>query len=331
MVPLKLHDSVRTSAANAAKYAFFQNRKPTSASLILTFGICIAAFLFFMYAVAGTFSFLALIAAITFSILYQGIVIGNIYAVLLFVCTELFFRTTLFYPLPARYLSDFQTKIPVFVFYFWGLSIIIMYQIQKFRYLTDNYRTELEERIQAGTKQLSNISLDVINSLFDAYVLKNPTAKNHSMNVAYLSEQIARKVTPDPQFVKKAYYAGLLHNVGKIRFSDEFTTVETFSPEEYGYYTSHTVFGAELLEKLSLQDIADAVRYHHEKMDGSGFPEGLRGDDIPFLAQIVGLANTTENLLAAQTPEPEMTLLLKRKAGVEYPEHLVAVILDILL
>jgi len=182
----------------------------------------------------------------------------------------------------------------------------------------------------------SNLSLllppftnDFIDTLYEAYTVKNPREMEHSKNVAMFSQAIARKYTEDDEFSFLCYKAGLLHDIGKIRFSDDFFNKTEYTEEEYQLYKTHVLFGSELFSKFMIEDISLAVKYHHEKYDGSGYPEGLKGDQIPIIAQIVGLADEMDSL-GQHNCNSEIIKILLAKADKEYSKNLVDIAIGLL-
>jgi len=123
-------------------------------------------------------------------------------------------------------------------------------------------------------------------------VSASPGLANHSLTVAFLSMGLARIVLDaDANRLVIAGLAGLLHDVGKV------------GHESAGGDQEHAVLGARQLQKLGMQrEIVDAARCHHERWDGSGFPDALEGSEIPEMARLVGIVNTFEKIYASQRP-----------------------------
>lgn len=114
----------------------------------------------------------------------------------------------------------------------------------------------------------------------------------HALTVGFLSMGLARHVLgADPNVLLQAGLAGLLHDIGRIGYEDG------------DHDQAHTVRGADYLRSLSLPGaVWEAALYHHERYDGSGFPKGLRGDQIPESARLVGLVNTFDKVHSGQQP-----------------------------
>jgi putative nucleotidyltransferase with HDIG domain len=119
----------------------------------------------------------------------------------------------------------------------------------------------------------------------------------HSRRVAKASEIIARALGLAPADVERVTVAALLHDVGKIdeRFGPILAKEGRLTPEEWDVMKQHPVRGAELVGLLSrLRDIVPSVRHHHENWDGTGYPDGLRGEKIPVASRIIMFADTLD-------------------------------------
>lgn len=114
----------------------------------------------------------------------------------------------------------------------------------------------------------------------------------HSLTVAFLAMGLARNVLgADAGTLLVAGLAGLLHDVGKV------------GHEGIDHDPEHTTRGADYLAGIGVsRPVVDAARWHHERMDGTGFPQGLKGQQIPEIARVVGLANTFDKVYSTRTP-----------------------------
>ena len=142
----------------------------------------------------------------------------------------------------------------------------------------------------------------VTEELLDLMVAADPGARDpytsgHSQRVARGSEIIAKAFGLSSSDVERVTVAALLHDVGKIdeRFAPILAKEGRLTPEEWAIMKLHPIRGAELVGKLSsLRDIVSAVRHHHENFDGTGYPDGLRGVEIPLASRIIMFADTLD-------------------------------------
>jgi HD-GYP domain-containing protein (c-di-GMP phosphodiesterase class II) len=138
------------------------------------------------------------------------------------------------------------------------------------------------------------IILQSMNTFINFIDAKDPYTSGHSRRVAMYAAEIAKRMRLSEDEVQNVYYAGLLHDAGKISIPDAvLNNPGRLSDEERKQIQNHTVAGGEMLKQLSsLRGIRETALYHHERYDGNGYPEGLRGESIPLYARIVGVADS---------------------------------------
>jgi len=159
----------------------------------------------------------------------------------------------------------------------------------------------------AKLKQNFLVSIKVFSGLME---LRGGIMAGHSRRVADLARKLAAALALGPKQQQDVFFAALLHDVGKIGFSDALLArpVARMSGEELGRYRKHVLAGEAALMPLDdLKDVARIVRAHHERFDGQGFPDGLKGDDIPLGARIIGLVNDFDALQIGTHAEKRMT------------------------
>jgi putative nucleotidyltransferase with HDIG domain len=133
----------------------------------------------------------------------------------------------------------------------------------------------------------------VIRSLTEAIDAKDPYTKGHSQRVARIAVKLAETLGLDAHLRGDIYLMGLLHDVGKIGIKDD-VLKKTGQLEEHEYVEikKHVIIGVEILKGLTkLQHVLPAVRHHHENYDGSGYPDALIGEAIPFEARLLAVAD----------------------------------------
>lgn len=140
------------------------------------------------------------------------------------------------------------------------------------------------------------VSMSVIRSLVLALDSRDPYTAGHSSRVALYSLWIARELNIPEDECKHFYRAALMHDIGKIGVPDKvLLKADSLDEEEFQIMISHTTIGARILSKMEpeerMHQATEVAKYHHEKMDGSGYPEGLKGEEIPFFARIVAVAD----------------------------------------
>jgi len=162
-------------------------------------------------------------------------------------------------------------------------------------------------------EELEEMFFQTAESLADAIEKRDPYTGGHTQRVTSYSLAIARHLQLKPSERRYLKIAAILHDVGKIGIEDQILRKpEPLSPEEYDSIKRHTNMGAEILEHIrQLKDIIPGVKYHHEQMNGRGYPDGLKGEEMPMIAKIVAVADTYD---AMTTDRPYRKSLLKEAA-----------------
>ncbi len=155
---------------------------------------------------------------------------------------------------------------------------------------------EVEEKTREVTEQhkrLKRISMQVVQSLSGAIDAKDTYTNGHSSRVAEYSQKIAKRAGFSEKEQGNIYMMGLLHDVGKIGISDAIINKpDKLTDEEYAIMKTHPVLGEKILQSITeFPQLTTGARYHHERYDGGGYPDGLAGEDIPLEARIIAVAD----------------------------------------
>ncbi len=145
-------------------------------------------------------------------------------------------------------------------------------------------------------------SENIIFTLALALEAKDPYTAGHSERVASLARSLAKEVGLPEDMQNKIHKAGILHDIGKIGISESILNKNTtLNADEYDEVINHPSIGANICEPLkSLLDIIPMVRYHHERFDGSGHPDGLIGENTPLGARIISIADAFDAMTSAR-------------------------------
>ena len=151
----------------------------------------------------------------------------------------------------------------------------------------------LEFSILEERNRVSTISLQTIMSISNAVDAKDKYTREHSQRVAEYSEMIAKSLNWSRARIKNLYEIALLHDIGKIGVKDSIlNSPNKLSSEEFDLMKQHTVIGGDILKDLTILENVDlGAKYHHERYDGTGYPSGLAGKDIPIEARIITIAD----------------------------------------
>ncbi len=200
-----------------------------------------------------------------------------------------------------------------------------------------NFEEELISKFNADHAMHGNRISEIATSLAGAIDAKDPYTKGHSTSVSRFSEALARAINLPEEEVERIKLGALLHDVGKIGIPETVLKKEgPLSDEEWVIMKQHPTIGAEkvLTPNPSLRDLIPIVKYHHERIDGKGYPEGLKNGDIPLAAKIVAIADTYHALISDRPYRSGMNIekalsILKEGAGTQWDEDLIRTFIQI--
>lgn len=164
-----------------------------------------------------------------------------------------------------------------------------------------NFEDELVHKFNSEEIISQNHLIEMVTSLAGAIDAKDPYTKGHSTSVSRYAEALARAINLPEEEVQKITLGGLLHDVGKIGIPENVLRKPgKLENDEWEIMKQHPVIGAEkvLAPNEALSHLIPIVKYHHEHIDGSGYPEHLKGDEIPLSARIVAVADTYHALIS---------------------------------
>lgn len=163
--------------------------------------------------------------------------------------------------------------------------------------LQKNLQEEVEKqtfRAEERRRKVERMSLQIMRTLAGTIDAKDKYTNGHSTRVAEYAGEIAKRVGKSEKEQQDIYYMGLLHDIGKIGIPDEIINKNSqLTDEEYKIIKSHPVIGSDILKNISeFPNIGIGARWHHERYDGKGYPDRLKGDEIPEEARIICVADT---------------------------------------
>lgn len=183
--------------------------------------------------------------------------------------------------------------------------------------------------------QLKHAHMETIQSLAAALDAKDPYTHGHSQRVADLSLKIARELGLSAPELEAVHYAGILHDIGKIGVDDGVLNKPgKLTEEDWTKIRSHPIIGADIVKNVRFLRGVDAIiRHHHESFDGSGYPDGLKGEEIPLGARILCVADafdamTTERVYRTAFSMEQAVAELQSKAGQQFDPRVVAAFVD---
>lgn len=186
-------------------------------------------------------------------------------------------------------------------------------------------------------KQLEHAYMESIQTVRYTVEAKDTYTRGHSDRVSEISVLIGKKLGLSQEDLKRLRIGGLFHDVGKIGVPDNILQKNgKLSDNEYSEIKNHPTIGSHILSTASIfHDILPIVKYHHEKFDGTGYPERLKGNQIPYLARITSLADTFDAMTSKRVyrdslPIESVITEIKRCKGTQFDPELTDIFIDIL-
>ncbi|MHC4294536.1 MAG: response regulator [Planctomycetota bacterium] len=184
-------------------------------------------------------------------------------------------------------------------------------------------------------QQLKEVSIETIRAFVQVVEAKDPHTRRHSEQVTHYATHLARAIGRSCEDIESIRIASLLHDIGKIGIPDSVLVKPgPLNEKEFEMVRRHPALGADILENISIfAREAKLVRYHHENWDGSGYPSGLVGEEIPFDSRIINIADSIDAMLMMRTYKEaysidQMLSELERCAGGQFAPDLAAAAIE---
>ena len=223
---------------------------------------------------------------------------------------------------------------------FVGIGMIILFSLNVLRTAGNIHMMKLrrqKKELAKRKRQLEKVSLQMIQTLSTTIEAKDEYARGHSHRVAEYAALIAGELGWSSEEIMNLKYAAHLHDIGKIGIPDMLLNKPArLTPEEYSVIKEHTVIGAEILKNISLiPHVAEVARSHHEHYDGTGYPDGLAGEDIPLSARIVAIADSYDAMNSRRIyrnalPPEKIFEEIENNRGIQFDPELADIFLKLL-
>jgi len=186
------------------------------------------------------------------------------------------------------------------------------------------------KKIEAKTEEERIFNKAIIGAFSNCVDGKDTYTNGHSRRVAKYTKMLAIKLGESPETVERFYNVALLHDIGKIGIPDAILQKPgKLTDEEFAIMKSHSVRGYEILKDVQIQeDLAAGAHHHHERYDGRGYPDGLAGENIPWVACIIAVADTFDAMSSTRPyrkslPEDFIINEIKNCAGTQFDPKVV--------
>lgn len=218
-----------------------------------------------------------------------------------------------------------------------ALSVNRALEIRRLEKENREYQLHLEEKVEEQTRLVQELFLGGIRALAEALEAKDEYTRGHSQRVMELSRPLAGGLCLQDEHVDKVVLAAELHDIGKIGVRDAVLNKPApLTPEEYQHVLSHVLVGEKILRPILRDDEALAmVRHHHERCDGTGYPDGLKREDIPVGARILAVVDAYDAMTSNRPYRPplspeEARLRLQEASGTQFDPQVVDQLIGLL-
>lgn len=196
------------------------------------------------------------------------------------------------------------------------LQLIVSAALEYYQLKHDN------DKLIADLKELFSGTIKAIMGALDA---KDSYTSGRSRRITYYSIEIAKQLGLSAIDVGKVELAGMLHDIGMIGVSDDILyKIDALTQEEYNEIKKHITYSVKILEDIKqLKDVVEIIKYHHEKYDGSGYPFGKKGEEIPIGSKIIAIADAFDSVISNRIYRNKMDvnvalMEIKKASGTQF-------------
>ena len=201
----------------------------------------------------------------------------------------------------------------------------------------DHLQRNLTEEVQKKTKENERLFMHVVSSLASAIDAKDTYTNGHSLRVAQYAREIAKRAGYEKDRLAEIYMMGLLHDVGKIGIPDAVINKPArLTDEEYDIIKNHPAMGARILGMIKeMPKLANGARWHHERFDGKGYPDGLLGEDIPEESRIIAVADSYDAMTSHRSyrdplPQGVVKEEIEKGKGTQFDPRFASIMLEMM-
>ena len=297
-----------------------------------------------------------------FSVPYLGFIINIVCNVLFFILAWFFYRQVI---LKFSELIKEKTKINWKLFIIPPLAFTLIYSTLAFSMMLDSANEDIvfvssifsiiivfffvwafyvilknmaatNEAIKAK-EEIKTLSVEVMEALAHTIDAKDEYTKGHSVRVAKYSKMLAERLGLNDEDCESVYYMALLHDIGKIGVPNEIINSKSkMTDEEYAIMKTHPGIGSDILEEIkSRPDLMIGARWHHERYDGKGYPDQKAGEDIPYFARIISVADSYDAMTSNRSyrkflPQDVVRGEIEKNCGTQFDPNVAKCMLSII-
>lgn len=202
----------------------------------------------------------------------------------------------------------------------------------------NDLQQNLQQEVERQTEKSELLSMQALKTLAVTIDAKDKYTNGHSVRVAEYARELIKRSGGSEKEQEEIYYIGLLHDIGKIGVPDEIINKASgLTDEEYAIIKTHPVIGADILKNISMliPGIEVGARWHHERYAGGGYPDGLKGEEIPREARIIGVADAYDAMTSNRSYRDVLSQEVVRselvdKSGIQFDPVYAALMVDMI-
>ena len=217
------------------------------------------------------------------------------------------------------------------------ISVIVLSTVEIYLYAFAGRERKLIQKLYKSSEDLKRYNLSTLRALTRAIEAKDTYTKGHSSRVARYSQMLAARMGKTEEEQENVYNIALLHDVGKLRVPENIINkVGKLTDEEFKFIQLHPVAGYNILRDIQGDEqLALGAKFHHERYDGKGYPNGLSGENIPELARIIAVADAYDAMASNRSyrdalPQTVVREEIEKGIGTQFDPRIAKMMLDII-
>jgi putative two-component system response regulator len=210
-------------------------------------------------------------------------------------------------------------------------------RILELYHLQQSLQNEVDKKtveLRESNRKVRHLSEQMMMTLANTVDAKDQYTRGHSVRVATYAKEMAVRMGKSKEETDMVYYIGLLHDIGKIGISDAIINKPgKLTDEEYAVIKTHPAIGADILKDMTeIPNAAVGAHWHHERYDGNGYPDGLKGEEIPEYARIIGVADAYDAMTSKRSyrdvlPQEVVRAEIEKGKGTQFDPHIADIML----
>ncbi len=199
------------------------------------------------------------------------------------------------------------------------------------------YSNDISTKQTEQANKFERFSYQVVTALALTVDAKDSYTNGHSQRVADYSKEIAKRMGMDDEFIRDIYFMGLLHDIGKIGIPDQIINKKgRLTDDEYRVIQAHPAIGADVLRKITeMPSLYCGARWHHERYDGKGYPDGISGTEIPIEARIIAVADAYDAMSSRRSyrdamPQADIRKEIVRVRGTQLDPEIADILIQMI-